>query len=350
MSPISDLRAYLLRPFVSSTNTETATTGNPDNCSPEAPKDELPKPRFRLDNDTSDTLTLPDGRKLGYAQYGSLTGRPILYQHGLPGSRIEAAAFDELGQKYEARIIATDRPGYGWSSPHPDRTLLDHPKDLECLAEHLGLEEYCVLGISGGGPYALACAMALPRDKLKCVSIVCGLGPPDIGMSGADFVHWVGFTFGWRYARPIFIRWFFQREPAARLDLSDEERLELTQQLVAKSEATAHESDLKVFKDMDFLRLYLRSARESYAQGFDWVTQDGRLVASDFGFRIEDIRPDLPVQLWYGKHDRFVPLNHGEQIAARLGERAHLRVEDESHAGVSQNLKEEILKALIQSP
>ncbi|OJD20314.1 hypothetical protein ACJ73_08353 [Blastomyces percursus] len=224
MSPISDLRAYLLRPFMSSTS-----------------------------------------------------------------SRIEAAGFDELGQKYGARIIAADRPGYGWNSPHPDRTLLDHPKDLECLAKHLGLDEYCVLGISSGGPYALACAMALPREKLKCVSIVCGLGPPDIGMKGADFVHWMGFTFGWRrYARPIFIRWFFQREPAARLDLSDEKYLEFTQQLVAKSEATAHESDLKVFtlrKDVDFLRLYLRSVRESYAQGFDWVTQDGRLVASGFGFR-----------------------------------------------------------------
>ncbi|PGH30333.1 hypothetical protein GX50_06891 [[Emmonsia] crescens] len=343
MSPISYLRAFFLRPSESSTTTENAVN------TPAAPSDELPKSRFRLDNGSSDTFTLPDGRKLGYAQYGSLTGRPVLYQHGLPGSRIEAASFDELGQKYGARIIATDRPGIGWSSPHPGRTLLDHPKDLECLAKHLELDEYCVLGISGGGPYALACAMALPREKLKCVSIVCGLGPPDIGMKGAAFIHWIAFTFGWRYTLPIFIRWFFQREPAARLDLSDEKRLELTQQLVAKSEATAHEKDLNVFKDVDFLRLYLRTARESYAQGFDWITQDGKLVSSDFGFRIEDIRPDLPVQLWYGKHDTFVPLNHGEQIAARLGGRAHLRVEDETHAGVSQNLKEDILKALVQS-
>ncbi|KAL2377499.1 hypothetical protein RJZ90_006674 [Blastomyces dermatitidis] len=74
MSPISDLAAYLLRPPVDSTN----------------------------------TLTLPDARKLGYAQYGSLTWRPILYQHGLPGSRIEAAVFDELGEKYAVRIIAID--------------------------------------------------------------------------------------------------------------------------------------------------------------------------------------------------------------------------------------------------
>jgi pimeloyl-ACP methyl ester carboxylesterase len=101
--------------------------------------------RFRLDNDSSATLTLPDGRKLGYAQYGSPTGRPILYQHGLPGSRLEAARFHDLGLELGARIIAVDRPGMGWSSPLSGRTLLDHPKDIEHLAEHLKLDEYSVL-------------------------------------------------------------------------------------------------------------------------------------------------------------------------------------------------------------
>ena len=139
ISLISDLRAYLLRVFASFT-----TTNNPVS-SPAAPTGESPKLRFRLDNDGSDTLTLPDGRKLGYAQYGSQTGRAILYLHGLPGSRIEAACFDELGLELGARIIAADRPGIGWSSPHPGRTLLDHPKDLEHLAKHLELDDYSVL-------------------------------------------------------------------------------------------------------------------------------------------------------------------------------------------------------------
>lgn len=139
MSPISDLRAYLLRVFTSFT-----TANNPD--SPQAVlTGEPPKSRFRLDNDSSDTLTLPDGRKLGYAQYGSLTGQPILYLHGLPGSRLEAAGYNELGLKLGARIIAADRPGIGWSSPHPGRTLLDYPKDLKHLAKHLELDNYSVL-------------------------------------------------------------------------------------------------------------------------------------------------------------------------------------------------------------
>lgn len=101
--------------------------------------------RFRLDDGASSTFTLPDGRKLGYAQYGSLTGRPILYQHGLPGSRFEASAWDDMGKELGARLIAIDRPGYGWSTPHAGRTLLDWPKDLEKLADHLELKEYGVV-------------------------------------------------------------------------------------------------------------------------------------------------------------------------------------------------------------
>jgi len=120
------------------------TTDNPVNAAT-APTDAPPKCRFRLDNDSSDIFTLSDGRNLSYAQYGSLTGKAIFYLHGLPGSRAEGAYFHELGMELGARIIATDRPGYGLSSPHPGRTLLDFPKDLECLAKHLGLEEYAVL-------------------------------------------------------------------------------------------------------------------------------------------------------------------------------------------------------------
>lgn len=112
-----------------------------------------PRPcRFRLDTESSHTLTLPDGRNLGYAEYGSPTGRPILYLHGLPGSRLEAASLHDFGLELGARIISTDRPGIGWSSAHPDRKLLDFPKDLECLTEHLGLDSYSVVVryLSGG--------------------------------------------------------------------------------------------------------------------------------------------------------------------------------------------------------
>ena len=101
--------------------------------------------RYPTGEDHDHTFNLPDGRRLGYGQYGSPTVKPIFNFHGLPACRIEGAWFHELGLKYGARIIATDRPGLGLSSPHPGRRLLDYPKDIEKLAEHLKLKEYAII-------------------------------------------------------------------------------------------------------------------------------------------------------------------------------------------------------------
>ncbi|KIW94693.1 uncharacterized protein Z519_04670 [Cladophialophora bantiana CBS 173.52] len=303
-----------------------------------------------MDNDTSDSLLLPDGRKLGYTQYGSLTGRAVFFIHGHPGSRFEGAHLHNLGLKLGARIITPERPGMGLSSPQPGRTLLNCPKDVEHLANHLKLESYGVLGVSGGGPYALACAYALPRDKLKCVSIVCGLGPVyEIGMKGARWVNWIGFAFGYRYTPPFINRWFWQSQTCGRLDLSDEERLERHMKEFSKPKTVADQKDFESMTNEVNARRFLRSSRGAFAQGYDGALQDGRVLCTDFGFRIEDIRSDLPVQLWYGKLDVNVPLNHGETIAKRLGDRAVLRVEDETHASIFFNWREQFLGDLVKN-
>lgn len=111
---------------------------------------------YTKEDTTSDVFVLPDGRDLSFAQYGDLPQqfesderrakrKTIFYCHGLPGSRIEIASFDPIASRLGLRIIAVERPGYGWSTPHPSRTLLDHAKDTECLAEHFELQEYGVL-------------------------------------------------------------------------------------------------------------------------------------------------------------------------------------------------------------
>jgi len=297
----------------------------------------------------SSTLTLPDGRKLGYAQYGSPTGRPIILFHGLAGSRFDGAFFHEAGQQLGARVIGIDRPGMGWSSPHPERTLLDLAKDVEKLTEHLKLDDYAVMGLSGGGPSTLACAKALPPTKLKAVAMIVALGPPDIGMSGARLINRIGFPYGFRYCPSFLNRWFWQRDPIGRIDLSDEERLKMILQQVEKSKSQLSEKELAAMSNQDFHRLALKSTREAFSQGFDGVLLDGKLCCLDFGFKVEDIRPDLPVHLWYGKQDVFVPPNHGVQLAKRLGSRAYLRLEDETHVSLTINRKKDILETLIKA-
>ncbi|KAK5099524.1 hypothetical protein LTR70_002425 [Exophiala xenobiotica] len=303
--------------------------------------------RYRLDTDSSATLVLPDGRKLGYAEYGAPTGQPILYQHGFPGARLEVAPLDQVASKVGARLIAIDRPGFGWSSPHKNRTFLSHAQDVEALANHLKLKHYGVLGVSGGGPYALACARFLPADKLRAVSLVCGLGSPDMGYWGMRWPNYLGWTFGQRMF-PGLCRWWFGREPGARLDLSDEERLARLRQAFEKDKASMHPKDRAVLGDVDFMRVHLRTAGEAYGQGMDGFSLDFKVLNSNFGFRIEDIRKDLPIHLWYGRLDTNVPLQHGEKIAVRVGSNARLIVEeDETHASIWANFKEEYLGELV---
>nr|KMM63740.1 alpha/beta hydrolase [Coccidioides posadasii RMSCC 3488] len=220
--------------------------------------------------------------------------------------------------------VMHNRPGFGWSSPHPSHTLLDHPRDLERLAEHLGLDEYGVLGA-----VTSVCAVRVGQPCWNLHGDIAWFPRPLGG----------GFNASWQHA------W----------DLSDEKYLELLQQDApprSGSKATLSrelEKELEVMRDEHVLRLFLRTSRESFAHGCDPTVQDGRLISTDFGFQVEDIRSDLPVQLWYGKHDSSLPLNHGVQIAARLGGRAHLRVEDESHWSISNNRREEYLEALLSS-
>jgi pimeloyl-ACP methyl ester carboxylesterase len=97
------------------------------------------------DDVISSTFNLPDGRKIGYAEYGSPTGRPIILHHGLGCSRFDGAYFHETAQKIGARVIGVDRPGIGLSSPQPNRTVLGFAKDVEHLTEHLNLDAYSVM-------------------------------------------------------------------------------------------------------------------------------------------------------------------------------------------------------------
>ncbi|KAK5634423.1 hypothetical protein RRF57_010136 [Xylaria bambusicola] len=242
-------------------------------------------------------------------------------------SRMEGALFDTPAI---ARITVVDRPGYGLSSPQPNRTILDHVKDIEYLAQHLGLDSYGCLGISGGGPYALACAAVLPADKLKERLLT----EDDL----VDWWHWVGFTFGFAYFQWA-CRWWFSRETFGRLDLTDQERFDRFRREWSKAKLMAHPKDAAAFKDPDRVQWLARIQREAYNQGFHGFSLDGKLESHNFGFQIQDIRSDLFIHRWYGKYDTHVPGSQGENIAARLSPNARLRIEDETHGSLTWNCR-----------
>ncbi|WYZ43655.1 hypothetical protein EsH8_VII_000091 [Colletotrichum jinshuiense] len=301
-----------------------------------------------VNESSSEEFVLSDGRKLGVAYYGTKSGPAVFYLHGYPGCRLSGGVFfDAPGKKLEARIIAVDRPGIGNSSPQPGRTLLDHANDIRELAQHLNLQSYGIIGVSGGGPYALACAYSLPEENLKSVSIVGGMGPIDVGTKGMNWGNW--FTFKGLLYFPFVIRWLQNRVVAALKSMSNEKLVELVRSQLSRKSNRWISPDLDTLKDPESLTTMLDLYREHYKQGVDGHMEDGRVLTTDWGFRLEDIRSSIPVQLWYSKKDTNVPFRMGEAIVSHLSSPPDFYVnEDETHLSLVLKCSTDTLERLLE--
>ena len=144
-------------------------------------------------------VVLKNNRKLCYLECGDPKGFPLFFFHGWPGSRLQGRNFDSIGKKNGIRIIATDRPGFGQSDYYDERTLLDWADDIEALADHLKIKKFSILGNSGGGPYAAACAFKISQRILK-VGISVGLSPTNVkgvlaGMALPNQITWFAYHY-----------------------------------------------------------------------------------------------------------------------------------------------------------
>jgi pimeloyl-ACP methyl ester carboxylesterase len=121
--------------------------------------------------------TLADGRRLAYAEWGDLDGRPVVLHHGNPGSRLICPDVEATAAA-GVRLLTVDRAGYGGSDPSTDASLGAAAADVAELQTALGIDACPVLGWSAGGAYALA-AGALYPDRTTSVGVLCTLAPPD---------------------------------------------------------------------------------------------------------------------------------------------------------------------------
>lgn len=129
-----------------------------------------------------DILELVDGRELAYTIIGASGGPVVCYQHGAPGGRLELRGVDDAFAEAGICVVTPDRPGYGRSSPHAGRTTAGWADDVAALADHVGAERFGVIGLSSGGPYAVACA-ALLGDRI--VGAVVAAGNTDMSWPAA---------------------------------------------------------------------------------------------------------------------------------------------------------------------
>lgn len=288
------------------------------------------------DNPISLTFRLPDGRQLGYARYGTATGSPFFYFHGMPGSRYEAQLLDAAARELELCICAVDRPGYGLSDYLPNRSLIDWADDIVALANALDIETFGIIAVSGGGPYALACAHEIP-ERLSTTGIVCGLGPVDDSRLRQE-MHWLARS-GFALARqsPTLLRNLYGRP----LKWLSSVRPDITFRLLARCHG---EADRRVLSRNDIRGILSGSLRESFCQGPYAATRDVVLYQRPWGFRLEAIRRQ--VHLWHGDADRIVPCHHSRFVHAQLPDSILSIVPGEGHFSLPIMHAKAILAAL----
>ena len=131
---------------------------------------------------TANLLVMRDGRKLEVTEYGDRAGHPTIFFHGLIGSHHQASYISEEAGRIGIRIIAPNRPGVGRSEFIERKSALEAVADVEDVARALQLDEFSLIGISGGTPYALA-ALSRMADRVKTVTVISGMGP--MRLSGA---------------------------------------------------------------------------------------------------------------------------------------------------------------------
>jgi len=265
-------------------------------------------------------VTLPDGRQLCYATWGDPRGVPCFLFHGWPGSRLMGALADDLCRRRGVRLIAPDRPGFGRSEPQPGRTPLHWPLDVAALADDLGLDRFGVIGISNGGPYALACGARLP-ERLTGLAVVSGMGPIHKEAARATLDPHVQLTFTLNGLSPLAsegIVWILAFGATVAPAL-----------MASQMRMAAPPSDREVLDRPEVARALAHEYAEAFHQGAAGLNQEISLMRQPWGFALSTI--PLPVHLFHGEQDANVPVALAQQVVAELADPRPVFIQDAAH-------------------
>lgn len=276
---------------------------------------------------TDRRLVLPDGRTLGWTESGDPHGRPLLWFHGSPSSRLDAAPGGPYSDALTAagvRLIGADRPGYGLSTSLPGRTLLTVADDMAALVDHLDLTHVAVAGWSGGGPAALATAVRL-GPRVTGVALVASLAPVQL-VEPTDLAE--AALFALARSDPDGLAQLL----AGLGQLMRDDPLDAARQMLGEHLCAA---DLAAMGNPAYAAAMAASLQESARQDLLGYAQDLASLGAPWPFGCDQVHQ--PVVLVHGRDDRIVPLRHGEALAAALPDAA-LQTTEDGHLSVLAQL------------
>jgi pimeloyl-ACP methyl ester carboxylesterase len=261
-----------------------------------------------------------DGRFLTVEVSGAPNGIPVVLMHGTPGSRSGPKPRPSVLYRLNVRLVTYDRPGYGGSDRHESRKVADAATDVEAIADTLGIPSFAVVGRSGGGPHALACA-ALLGERVTRAAVLVGMAPADApgldwfqGMNEGNVTEYTAANAANASAVTDLLS---VKVDAARAD---------PETLLREIEAQLRDPDpdKRLLEHVSMRKLLVDTYREAVRTGpYGWI-DDVIALSSEWGFSLESIR--CPVRLWHGANDTFSPVDHAHWLARRI-DRAEIHVE-----------------------
>ena len=284
-------------------------------------------------------IPIGNGRQLGYAEYGAHDGRPVVWFHGTPGARGQVVPTTRAeADERHIRLIVVERPGYGESTSHRYNAVIEWARDLERFVDALEIDRFAVVGMSGGGPYALACAHELP-ERIAVAATLGGVAPTvgneaapggggvALACALAPFLKYTWGPLGWGSAQLI--------------------------KLLSPVADPGMIAFLQLMPSDDQIVFAERSARHSFTQDLIDASQAGRmqglyldamLYASPWGFSLRQI--GTRVHLWQGDEDPIVLLAHAQHMASLIPDSQLELHRHEGHLG-SLTATSEIFDAII---
>lgn len=255
------------------------------------------------------SVTGPGGRTLTVREGGDPQGVPVLVLGGTPASSLLYEPHLRDAEEKRIRLISYDRPGYAGSTRNEGRSVADCAEDVAAVCNALGIERFCVWGVSGGGPHALATAALLP-DQVAAAAALAPVAP--YGAEGLDFFAGMGEQNVEEFGAIL------EGEQAHR-EVLERDRDELfaasPQQLVEAWSTLLGPADLEVLTG-ETAAFVLRSVREAVDRSLDGWFDDDVAFAKSWGFDLASIR--VPVLHWQGEQDKFVPFGHGVWLSRHI--------------------------------
>jgi pimeloyl-ACP methyl ester carboxylesterase len=227
--------------------------------------------------------------------------------HGTPGSRLFHHPDESIALSVGARVIVPDRPGFGLSEFRARRSLLDWPDDVVQLADALGIERFAVAGISGGGPYAIACALRIPH-RLTRAAFISSMAP----------LSFPAATDGMMWRNRLLFRLSQNSQMLTRLSwwIMSLAYRQSPQSFIRFETGLSSQSERDIINRPEVESILVRDYGEALRTGVDGVAWETIILAQPWGFRLEDIA--LETHLWHGEEDARTPATMGRYLAANI--------------------------------